>query len=157
MKLQTKPSRRLIDKVLDRGWRRDKRYYVDSGDKIALLTTRAFFKIKYLGIATLQSHKLRRDKVYSFLTTESGYTGELLKDAMKILGKKRVGIFYHWRNKVDGYFVLILGTKEGSIAIAPRIGYSENMPYGAKEMESLKDYLKKPNSVLVRKFIFGRI
>lgn len=156
MKLQTNPSLRLIEKVERLGFRKTDRYFVDSHDHLALLVSRGFHPIKYIGVATIQSHRMKMDEVYYFLSFECGYSGELIKKTVRILGKKRVGIFIHTSQTSD-YHVLILQTKEGAIAIAPRIGASENIPYGAQDMKPLKDYFKKPNGKLLRNFCFGRI
>ncbi len=120
MKMQTTPSKEILDKVTKLGWLQSSSavgIMINKGRTVGLIINRSSVFAKeneYLGVITIRGHKLRKDTIYAFYPFDINFRGELLKQALRILGKKRVRIFLHGIDEV-----LILGTKRGSIAIAP--------------------------------------
>lgn len=121
---------------------------------MGLLRRRPFKPIKHFGTVTFYRGKIRRDLEYEFYSHGPIYRGELIKESLKILGKKRVRVFLHVpkTEKNPQYAVLLLGTKEGTIGLAPLV-----RRFQPQYDLTFLSIIKKPSAKLYRVITFGYI
>lgn len=125
MKLQVKPKEEIMERALKISEMKiidaRKVFILNPSNVMALLIGIPFKPINYLGTISFNYSKIRSDFFYSLRPEGPWFRGQYLKEALRILGKKRVHVFLHRKPRDESLFtVLLLGTKEGTIAIAPR-------------------------------------
>jgi len=161
MKIVVTPTQEAVDRAIDNSFEKIGDQYFGCTRVIALMGTELFEPIYYLGTVTILKHKLKDDTEYALTPTGPIYTGEYIKMAMKVLGKRRVRLFIHYKESKNEHVVLMLGTKEGTVAIAPRIwddGTTPKIPHPINEnTKMLSDYWRSPTCKLVRGLIFGTL
>jgi len=110
---------------------------------------------QYVGKVTIKTHKLSKENIYYFFRGDGcGYYGHYLKAATIILKKKRVDVWFTGDGKERN--VLILGTEEGAIGIAPiLINWGTNT--SSEKRRSLKPFLKGASQAFWRRIIFSAI
>lgn len=119
---------------------------------VGLCISIPFKSILYMGTTSFYLNKINKEVYYSYSLTGPWYQGDAIKKSLRILYTKRIRIWIHKSNFEDpNYMVLLLGTKEGTIAIAPKV----EKPYF--ETRRLIDIMRKPTNKLKRALTFGGI
>jgi len=160
MKLVVTPNKEVIDRALQQGFDsrhiKDKCYY-GKDRTIALMESRLFEPVQYLGTATILRHKLKSYMRYTLTYSGPSFAGDLIKLALMVLKQRRVRIFIHQKDSDKQFKVLMLGTKEGTVAIAPRVWEGDDHPASILDDITflLSDYWRYPTSKLVRGVLFG--
>jgi len=158
MKVVVTPTEEVVNRAVSLDWDRSEKCWYGRSRTMALLDGSSLFDpIHYLGTATILKHKLKDNKVYALSRTGPEFSGNLIREALKILDKKRVRIFLHWHNDKN-FYVLMFGTQEGTIAVAPRVMSEENVVYKLDDdTELLSDFWRGATSKLVRGMLFGTL
>lgn len=160
MQIVVTPSEEIKRRAFAQDWGSeedtDANFFLNGNRTAGLCKKVPFSPIYYLGTVTLPKHRIRAKFNYALTPIGPVFSGNLIKEALKILGKNRVRIFYHFRDEDREYCVILLGTKKGTIGIAPRVGLSPEEINGEKTKQ-LSSIWRKPTSKLVRGILFATL
>jgi len=146
--LKVRPSKRLVELVLNYNWEVEKPWFLAENKCLGLLRGIPFTPINYLGSGYIKFGKIKQKSFYTFL--KSTYRGAYLRTALKFLGKRYVRFFYYCRSKnMKDESVLLIGTNEGTFGIAPFLNFN-GQPYQLSK-------LIKPSEKLRREIVFESI
>lgn len=158
MKIVFTPSKEVERRARALGWKdKDNKFLYERSRRVGLCLSIPFSPIFYLGTVSFRTHKMNRNSLYALSRRGPVFSGELIKDALKILGKKRVRIFLH-PSETRWYSVLLLGTKEGTVALAPKVPYEGGKALTIEEGTKLmKDFWKGVSTKMLRSLVYGEI
>lgn len=111
-------------------------------------------EINYIGTLTIKKHKLRKDLKYALTDKGPVFRGRFIKRGLAILKKKRVWLFLTGLN--DNNSILFLGSKEGTIAIAPILAPDLEFPVTDDKTRMLTDFTKE-TARFKRKVLFNTL
>jgi len=158
--MEINPSKELIKRALRMDWENLSGLYISKEKTIGLINSRSFFPKRYKGVLTFKKHLLVKEELYAFSLEGPAYRGKLIKDALTVLGAKRVRIFFHLPKRETDlrWLVLLLGTEEGTVAIVPIItSSSEEDTWASDEVTQIKKVVRGMSSKLLRSFVFSSL
>ena len=154
IKARLSPSQEVLERARKKGYEQEASWLISPCRAIALLTGEIFGlkERNYLGCLTFSFPKIKNEKSY-FFSKNNAYLGKLLREGLQILRKRRLRVFITSRLQGE-QIVLFLGTKEGTIAIAPRV---IKEPYSEEEPISWEEIVKKKTTRFVRGILYDQI
>lgn len=157
MRLVTVPNDEIRERAFKLGFTKDGKWIISQDRTIGLILVYPFEEpALYLGTITFCYSKIKKDKEYSFLSKHILYRGEKIKKALRILKKRRVRVFF-LQDKKKRLKILLLGTKEGTVAIAPIIPPPEWVEILDDKPLPIQTITKKPTTKMLRGSVFGEI
>lgn len=146
MQMVMPPEASLLRRAREVGWTTVGNFVTNESFSLGILVNwKHDSKPVYLGTVTFRK-KIDRYQRYQ-LTDYAVFSGSLLKASLETLQKRRVRLFL-FQDGEAGY-VLFLGTKEGTIAIANTHNYPPLKP--------LSSLLLKPSKMLLRSLAFQAV
>lgn len=163
MQVVVTPSKDVIERALRLGWKQEevaeKKFVFEPSRRAGLCISMPFDNIIYVGTVTILKHKLKRNRVYAITYEGPMYGGDLIKDALKVLGRRRVRVFFHLPlgEEDKSFMPILLGTKDGTIALAPKVWDDDKQKFIDEETELLSNYIKTCTGRFKRGIIFGTL
>ena len=112
-----------------------------------------FQPICYLGTVTILGHKIPSGRDVALTSNGPTFSGNYIKKALIILGQRRVLLFIHRDDR--NMSVFLIGTRKGTVAIAPMI-WNDDGPAGVAETTlRLFNYTKGSTTRLTRALTYG--
>lgn len=152
------PSKEVESRARKMDWHlhdEEAKFMMEAACRVGVVVKIPFRPIFYLGSTTFKKSKIRNDCFYFLEPMGPSFAGDLLKQALKVLGKKRVRLFLHVTKDEQRVWPIILGTKAGSVAVAPLI-----IEGPVDEMDryySLSSVMKSPSRRLTRRLLFATL
>lgn len=149
MKLQLSPSEYVKANAKRVKWTESGMWFMNESGTVALLKAypERFGEYIYLGAVTFRREAIKDSLTYSL--GKNKYRGVFIKEALRVLKARQVRVYLaRWLGKPK---LLLLGTNDGTIAIAPRVGTEDSISF----FEILKNYSKKFKREVVFSKVFG--